>query len=203
MKTFMREGESRVPDSTSEKKWYMLAQHHGMPTRLLDWTCSPLVALWMAVERSADDKDGIIIAMNCVPKEEKQSVVGYWTEEKQNQLMSILTRWNDPISDSFRAMMQKEAIVPITPELFGDRLIQQQARFTFHTPAPDNQELASTVGITDFYDCAEYIVRADQKKFFRTFLLMSGIQRWSLWPDLDHIARGIKEANIVIPKRHR
>lgn len=53
---------------TNDWEWLSLAQHHGLPTRMMDWTYSPLVALYFAV-KADDNSDGEVFALRAVRKE--------------------------------------------------------------------------------------------------------------------------------------
>lgn len=52
-----------LPTSNQPEDWLALMQHHGCPTKLLDWTYSPYVALYFAIFEKSDE-DGALWAIN-------------------------------------------------------------------------------------------------------------------------------------------
>lgn len=52
----------RVP--ATDWEWLFLMQHYGIPTRLLDWTESSLIALYFAIRDSVGDADAAVWVMN-------------------------------------------------------------------------------------------------------------------------------------------
>ena len=55
-------------------EWLSVAQHQGMPTRLLDWTASALAGLWftVAADTHESDGDGVLWVLDVEPENETQ-----------------------------------------------------------------------------------------------------------------------------------
>nr|WP_176947305.1 FRG domain-containing protein [Pseudomonas benzenivorans] len=61
----------RLPEN--EIQWLTLAQHHGLPTRVLDWSLSPLVACFFATQ-SNPKKDGAIYIYEARKYEREENI---------------------------------------------------------------------------------------------------------------------------------
>ncbi len=61
--------ESSIPylehKPNNELEWLAVAQHYGLPTRLLDWSYNPLVATYFAVESNPNIDSAIYILSGC------------------------------------------------------------------------------------------------------------------------------------------
>jgi hypothetical protein len=53
----IRFGIPSLPEAWDILGWWEVMQHHGAPTRLMDWTTSPFIAAWFAID-GHEDADG-------------------------------------------------------------------------------------------------------------------------------------------------
>lgn len=56
--------EGKDYDCKDQLETLAMMQHYGAPTRLMDWSYSPFIALYFAVKNSFNDKDGVLYCLN-------------------------------------------------------------------------------------------------------------------------------------------
>lgn len=100
------------PIPNNQLDWLAIAQHHGLPTRLLDWTTDPYIGLWFAVRKSADEKN-------------KPGVLWIFTPDPEDVFNKDISG-RHPFSGS-----RTKIFVPTTPHLDG-RIKAQNGAFTVH-----------------------------------------------------------------------
>lgn len=156
-----------IPDNYEE--WLAHAQHHGVPTRLLDWTTNPLKALFWAVEdRRYERVGGVVWAFD----------PAFWQDDG-------LTPRSIP----------DDELIPFLPPQVNSRVIAQDACFVAF-PAPENKKLLSPMNKIGAYpksihSLEKIIIPATVKRIIRIELRALGITHRSLFPDLDGLAREI------------
>jgi len=160
----------------SQIKWWMTMQHHSCPTRLLDWSLSPYVALYFAVNQFPDS-DG---AMWFFPS----SVLENITESRYGRLQYG--------SDSQLETNEIKALYPIVAPLHSRRSASQLAVFTICTHVlADHGDVISEAFVEqeDRYPLHKVIVPASLKNEFLSRLRIANITPSALFPDLDGLGR--------------
>ncbi len=127
---FMR----HIPPPDDKASWFALMQHYGAPTRLLDWTSSPYVALYFAIEDKPQEKNDEEERVEG-KKDDGYSAVWAmdqeWLEMKeQKHLESIDPKERTAYLNGLLELRGEPLIVKIDPPQGNERMSAQQGFFS-------------------------------------------------------------------------
>jgi hypothetical protein len=144
-----------------------IAQHHGLPTRLLDWTSNPLAALWFAFH--LDDN---FSGERCV-----------W---------GLLT--NDTyIANLTKGPLTQERTVIFRPNHITRRITAQSGWFTTHKFIQDRNSFIPLEKHKQYSShLAKFILNNSLRKEILKTLEVLGINHYTMFPDLDGLTSYIE-----------
>jgi len=162
-----------------------LAQHHGLPTRLLDWTYNPLVALWFAIQNKniynyESRKDAEIWILNAESSD----------FEIENDTLPI----NIKVTKIFR------------PKAISKRITAQASVFTAHFLSKKKNQFSALEKLTNYKSKLQKItISFEYFEKLQEELNSIGINNSTMFPDLDgfckHLEWRFSKFNELKPKR--
>jgi hypothetical protein len=202
IRSFMAQAESRRPNCPPIDDyfgWLILARHFGLPTRLLDWSASPLVGLYFAIQNDENQPsaDGCLWAL--LPGEMNDQMAGGWRLfAPDDQLIKRLANIAFEPDPGRRAQLTNplagQVIATGTREIDA-RVLVQQGAFTIHADAVDLANI-------DYSRRSDNMPRVPWRSAFRVpanakqslieRLRSLGITQSTLFPDLGALAQDLK-----------
>lgn len=177
----------------SEWTWLALAQHHGLPTRMLDWTYSPYVALHFATVDLVDyDRDGLIFCANYVrihemlPARLKQILrrerSNAFTAEMLDEVASTLA--------SLEKLSRRDFALFLEPPSLDQRIVNQFALFSLMS----NPEAHLDDWLQDHSSKHAFriVIPAAMKWEIRDKLDQANITERVLFPGLDGLSQWLR-----------
>lgn len=150
-----------------------LAQHHGLPTRLLDWTYSALAALWFTVENAPQKND-----------HDKSEDGVVWVLAAQVDDFRIDTNNSDPLKKDITKIFRSNVV--------SRRISAQAGLFTVHYIRKDGS-IREFEKHSRFKDkLTKIIIPYGSFPKLRKQLSLSGINHSTLFPDLDGLSKHLK-----------
>lgn len=158
----------------SEFEWLFLAQHYGLPTRLLDWSTNPLVALFFATERN-DNKDGAVYFLRHAVTDQYH-LLNYRTA-------SYVDRAAAMPAGTFAIQADQGKVIFVRPQYSDERYVNQKSVFS----CPKDPFIPP-----DIAGLKHLIVRGSWKAEIRRRLRTLGISTSYMYPGLAGVASEIK-----------
>ena len=172
--------------------WLSLAKHHGLPTRLLDWTYSPYVAMHFATHKLEDfDVDGGIWCVDYRASNEllprplrkmlQEDDANIFTTEMLNRVATSLPE--------FDALSNHDFVLFFEPPSLDERIVNQFALFSLpSSPTLSLEELLQRREKT----VRRLIIPAALKWEIRDKLDQANVTERVLFPGLDGLSQWLK-----------
>ena len=178
--------------------WLALAQHHGLPTRLLDWTYSPYVALHFATARArAFGEDGAVWMVDYVRAHELAPRALRNQLEREDAIL-FSTEMITAVAKDFADLdaLGENFVVFVEPPSFDERIVNQYALFSLMSqPAVSlDSWLAEHPELL-----RKLVIPAELKWEVRDKLDQANITERVLFPGLDGLSRWL--ARYYTPRR--
>ena len=172
--------------------WLSLAKHHGLPTRLLDWTYSPFVAMHFATQHLRDfDSDA---AIWCVDYRRNNDLLPralrtMLDDEDANIFTTeMLERVAKSIGE-FERLSREQFVVFFEPPSLDERIVNQFALFSL--PSSNTLRLEEHLTRRDeMY--RRIVIPAELKWEIRDKLDQANITERVLFPGLDGLSQWLK-----------
>lgn len=176
---------SHNSDARDLLDWVQLAQHFGLPTRLLDWTQNPVVALWFTCTASDDDGAVFLIDPVVLNRASHLKCARVCDVEQDATAIKQLLELDGRIEKNGRRT------IAVQPVWNSERLMRQQGVFTIH----GSRELSlsdAKLGSTGMPSLICIPILASEKQGLRRELTRIGVDEMSLFPELEHACAHLK-----------
>lgn len=184
--------------------WSLLpvAQHHGLPTRLLDWTYSPMVAAHFATEDTdLYDRDGVIWSLDLTDfRQHLPAVLDNKLRQKGSNIFTIdMLEKLAPNFEAMQGLSDEPYALFFEPSSMIDRIVNQYALFSV---VSDSSVLISDLIRKHDIRCTKIIIPKEVKLEIRDKLDYINISERMIYPGLDGVCRWITRRYAALGPRY-